>query len=131
MAKNKQLKQVRQMKFDKIMLLVGIVSVFGGFLVFTSYAARKVNTVVPGVVSVNSLPKSGVFYEFSLEKSLEYCFGAPDPQERAKVEIYNNKKLVATHDISEGCFSPKKSYETPVLTISGVSQESSLKISKQ
>ena len=129
MAKNKQLKQTKQLKFDKMMISVGLFSILGGFMVFKSYAGRRVNTTKPGSVSVSAINKTGIFYNMSFDSKLKYCFKSP--QARARVVIYSAGSLSESHDISKGCFVPNKSYNGVRTMVTGVSVDSQLVISKQ
>ena len=129
MAKNKQLKQAKQLKFDKMMIGVGIVSMLGGFLVFRGYAAQKIDTSKPQSISMSALKKQGIYYDLSFSKDLKYCFDSVQP--RSKVTIYSEDSLSETHDISKGCFKPEKSYKSARTLITGVSANSQLLITKQ
>jgi len=129
MAKNRQLKQSNQLKFDKMMISVGIISLLGGFMVFRSYAAQKSDTSKPGTVNISSINKTGIFYNMSYRNDLKYCFKSP--QARAKIAIYSDGSLSESHDISKGCFIPNKSYDSARTMITGVSADSQLVVSKQ
>jgi hypothetical protein len=129
MRKNNQLRSKSRIRTDKSMLIVGLFSLAGGWFVFTSYAAQKPATTKPGVVSLQSLPKKGVYYKFSLNSKLKYCF--EDPQQHAKLTVYSSKELLAQFNIESGCFSPKQSYSNAIISITGVRTDSKLKITNK
>lgn len=110
------------------MLVVSLFAMLGGFLVYGTYARQKPNTTKPGVISVSSLPKNGVFYQFSLSDTLKYCF--EDPQEFAKIQIYTEGRLQEASSIEKRCFSPANSYENATVLITGIARESQLEIKK-
>lgn len=110
------------------MLIVGLFAMLGGFFVYGTYARQKPNTKKPGVISISSLPKNGIFYQFSLSNKLKYCF--EDPQRFAKIQVYSNGKLQESSSIEKACFSPAKTYENATVLITGISKESLLEIKK-
>ena len=129
MARNARLKKTKRIRFDASMLFVGLCSLLGGYLVFTSYAAQHPNTTQPGVVSLGALPKNGIYYRFAFSDQLKYCFDAP--QKYARFIIYDNQVLRESFRLDQGCALPKKSYKNPVISITGVSADSQLVITNQ
>ena len=129
MAKNKRLKKNQRVRFDASMLFVGLCSLVGGYLVFTSYAGHRVNTTKPGVVAIDTLPKNGIYYRFPVKKGLQYCFDSP--QKYARFVIYDQKILRESFRLDEGCAVPKKDYKNPVISITGISASSQLSIQEQ
>lgn len=129
MVKNKHIRQTKKPRKDSSLLFILACSLLGGYLVFTSFAAQKPNTTKPGVISINALPKNGIYYRFPLSNQVRYCFESP--QQFARFKIYDGQTLKESYDLTDACIIPKQNYNNPVISITGVSANSQLTIVKR
>lgn len=125
MSKNLQLKQTRQLHFDKMMLLVGAVSLVGGLLVFRSYALQKPDTTKAGSVELRKLTDDNdSSYVIDIIKNTNYCFSRANDD--ATVRISGADPIT----LYNACFRLQRDVSGASVVTTGVDPTSQLLIAK-
>lgn len=125
MPKNSQLKQTRQLHFDKMMLLIGAISLAGGLLVFRSYALKKPDTTKTGSVELRKLSdNNGSTYTIDIIKNTNYCFSRASDDATVRISGADSITLYNT------CFRLQRDVLGASVVTTGVDRASQLLITK-
>ena len=121
-------RQSTRFKSDTLLIFVALFGIFGGIVVFRSFANPKYDTTKPGSFALRDIKKSGSQndYAINIKAGLLYCLKSSAPFDYSTEDYQFSVENKSASDIQRNpqkdlttplCFSSTKAQSDVVLTI--------------